>query len=36
MSIFDKINHRRALKAGMKEGTDVSMMGEYVLDQSLI
>ena len=27
MSIFDKINHRRALKAGMKEGTDVSMMG---------
>lgn len=30
MSVFDKIKHYKALKNGLKEGNNVTIMGETV------
>lgn len=32
MSVFDKIKHYKALKNGLKEGRNVTIMGGQILD----
>lgn len=36
MSVFDKIKHYKALKNGLKEGNNVTIMGGEILDRNRI